>query len=610
MDKYKFLESKLTSFDFETTGLNAWKGADYFAYCIGRPILDSGGKVIDAEVLVERVDHKDKGRNKENHEFLLEYWKQKDKIRTIHNLKFELHFLDKQEIFIDKSVLLHDTMIMSQMLSNLCQSHKLDYLCWLHGRYSRELDEQIKLAASAVGKNYQKIDKRLMHDYQIADGERALLLYYTFIDRLKIDRLLYKDYKNEIELIKATQEMEKRGILLDIDNIIKLREWLGNELDKVREETFDLLGEFVNLNSDDQVARLLFRKYKMPILCLTDTGKPAVDKDTISVLREKKNHPIFDLIIRQRSYSDGLSKIKSYLKFGGDNAIINTNINTNVARTGRQSSSGPNLQNVSKKAALKNLFPVPLRKCFRADPGHVLLFVDFSGIELRLIVESSGENELMDMLIADKNADLHHPTVECFLGVNEAARMRDNDPDNYKIYRDAFKNTGFCIAYGGRVNKVSEVLMKPVREIQEGYSKYIKRFPHIDNFTKNIIDEVKRNGYITTAFGRKLQVPQGKAYIGSNYMIQGTAAGVLKRAQVRVRDFIRRELNNKVELVLPIHDEIVMSYPRSLLSRKNEILTEISNIMTDMPEITVPLDVEWKMSTTDWNAAKKLSIAA
>lgn len=610
MKLYKFLESNISSFDFETTGFNPWKGDHYFAYCIGIPIFDDAGSVIDAEVLVNRIDNRDTGENKAHHEFLLEYWKkqnnEKKKIRVIHNCKFEFHFLDKIGVNNFSDFDIHDTLIMSQLLSNLTQSHALDYLCWLYGGYPRDLDNQVKLAAKAVGNNYQKISKRLMTLYQIADGERPLLLEYLFIDKLKQDKNLYKDYLNEIELIKVTQKMEKRGILLDIDNIMQLKIWLSDQLDKVRTETFNLLREFVNLNSDDQVARLLFRKYKMNVIALTDTGKPSVDKDTIATLRMQYKHPIFDLILRQRSYSDGLSKIKSYLKFGGENAIINTNINTNRARTGRQSSSKPNLQNVSKKAALKNLFPVPLRKCFRADPGHVLLFVDYSGIEMRLIIESSGENELMDMLLLDTKADMHHPTVECFLGVKEAFDLRKEDGEQYSIQRSAFKNTGFCIAYGGSDRKVAIVLAKPLQDIIKGSTNYRKRFTRIDRFTENIIDEIKTNGYITTAFGRKLQVPKGKAYIGSNYMIQGTAAGILKRAQVNVAKFIKKELNNRIELVLPIHDEIVMSYPRSLLHRKDEILTEISCIMTDMPEITIPLEVEWKISTTDWNSAKDL----
>lgn len=608
MNEIDFLESELTAFDFETTGLNAHKGAEYFSYSIARPILDDRGEPIDFNVLVNRIDNKDEGLNKYNNEFLHEYWRQKRKKRTIHNLKFELHFLDKHDVEVEPSIELHDTMIMSQMLCNLCQSHALDYLCWLRGGYSRDLDTQIRIAASAVGKNYQRIDQKLMTKYQHADGERGLLLYYLFINDIKKDRLIYKDYQNEIDLIIATQKMEKQGILLDVDNIQSLREWLGNELDKVQNETFELLGEFVNLNSDDTVARLLYRKYKMPILNLTETGKASTDKDTLAALRELHKHPIFDLILRQRSYSDGLSKLSSYLKHGGENGRINPNINTNEARTGRQSSSGPNLQNVSRKAALKNLFPVPLRQSFRADPGHVLIFVDYSGIEMRLIVEATGENELLDMLLADSLADLHHPTVECFLGRKEARRLLKEDYKGYKILRFAFKNTGFCIAYGGSVAKVAFTLMKPVEEIRAGDAAYRKRFKRIDNFTKNIIDEVRKNKYVTTSFGRKLFVPIEKAYIGSNYLIQGTAAGVLKRAQVRVARFLKKEVNDRIKFILPIHDEIIFSYPRTLLPRKTEILTEVSRIMTNMPEISVPLEVEWKMSTTDWDAAKEFTL--
>lgn len=609
MREYEFLESNIASFDFETTGFNAHKGAEYFAYSIGIPILNCDGYVEDCQVLVKRVDNKDKKLNKHNDDFLREFFKRKNKTRAIHNLKFELHFLDKHEIYYPKSTTFHDTMIMSQMLNNLGRSHTLDYICWLYADYPRDLDEQVKISAKSVGNNYQKINKKLMEKYQYADAERCLLIYFLYLKELEKTSEVYKCYLNEIELIKVTQKMEKQGMLLDLDNIYKLQNWLFNELEKVRDETFSLLGEYVNLNSDDTVSRLLYRKYKMPILKLTDTGKPATDKDTLAELRLiSPNHKIFDLILKQRSYSDAVSKLKSYLKFGGENGRINPNINTNQARTGRQSSSGPNMQNVSKEAALKNLFPVPLRKAFRGEKGHILLLVDYSGIEMRLIIEATGENELMDMLLADRNSDMHHPTVECFLGRKEAALLKKENYKEYKIKRSAFKNTGFCIAYGGSNNKVAFTLMRPLDEIKDGADNYRKRFPRIDNFTTNIIEQVKRKGFIKTSFGRKLNVPKNKAYIGSNYQIQGTAAEVLKRGQVKVAQFIKKELNNHIKLHLPVHDELIMSYPRNLLSRKTEILTEMSRLLTDMSEIKVPLEVEWKMSTTDWNSAKEIKL--
>jgi len=599
----KNVHKSLASIDIETTGLNPYKGAEIFSYCIGWDV-DNGE---DCRVEVFRLD-KDETRNKQNWRILREFFADSSIVKIAHNYKFELGFLLQAGIDIPENTTWHDTMIMSQMLRNISVSHALSYLCWELGGYSREIDEKVKDSAKAVGGNYRLINEDLMTEYQIADGERPLLLYYTFFQRLTEDKKLYKCYLQEIELVKVTQRMESLGIMIDRQNINELQDWLENELDKVQRESFALLGEYVNLNSDDQVARILFRKYQFPMRKLTETGKESTDKDVLSEMRKEFNHPIFDLILRQRSYSGGLATLKSYLKFAGETETINPNINTNRARTGRQSSSVPNLQNVSKESALKNPYPVPLRKSFRARPKFVLLFVDQKGIEMRLIVDATREPELYDMIKKDPDADLHHPTVECFLGSKEANRLLNEDKKQYTIFRYAYKNTGFCISYGGSIIKVALTLDKSVDEVRAGDTNYRARFQRINNFTPSIVEQVRDRGYIKTAFGRKLSIPFGKAYIGSNYLIQGTAAQILKIGQNRVDAFIRKELNDKMRMILCIHDELVFSFPRSLLKEKDWILPEISRIMINIPEIAVPLRVEWKMSTTDWNSAKEIDV--
>jgi DNA polymerase I len=392
-----------------------------------------------------------------------------------------------------------------------------------------------------------------------------------------------------------------------------------DELDKAREEGFDILREYVNLNSDAVVRRLLYRKYKLPILDYTETGEPSVDKEVLMNLKLQHDHPIYNVILRQRSYTKALSTIKSYLKFADERGYIHTNINTNHARTSRQSSSNPNLQNVSKEAAEKNPFPVALRKCFRAPAKELMILSDYAGIELRLLVEMTQEEELLKLLLANPDADLHHLTVECFLmnglfnfsndkifvsGVDAARQLKLDDPKRFKVLRGAFKNTGFCIAYGGGPTKVAFTLGKQVDEIAIGDANYRKRFPKINNYTHDTASIVKSKGYVETAFGRILNVPRDKAYIGANYKIQGTAAGIMKRAQVRVADFCKRELNNRMSIILCIHDEIIYRMSRELYSHKSEILTEVSRLMTDIPEIKVPLRVEHKETTIDWNSAK------
>ena len=598
-------KSNVASFDIETVGMTPYQGSQMFAYCIGW-IVDDGK---DCDVDIYRFDNEDARENERSKKVLQDFLTDATIEKIAHNLKYELSFLVCENYRIPDETIWHDTMIMSQMLRNLASSHSLDAVCFDLCAYQKDTDKAIEIAAKAVGKNYSLIDRRLMTAYQICDAERTALIYTTLYPSIKKDSRIYNCYLNEIELIKATQRMEQYGMYIDRANIAEMEEWLENELALVMQESYALLGEYVNLNSDDQVARILFRKYSFKSIALTDSGEDSTDKDVIAEMKLLyDNHPIFDLILKQRSYSNALSTLRSYLKFAGEGDIIHANVNTNRARTGRQSCSKPNLQNTRKEAALKNLFPVPLRRAFRAPPRHVVFLVDQSGIEMRLIIDATGEKELLQALLKDPDADVHHPTVECFLGVNEANMLRDNDKKEYKIQRNAFKNTGFCIAYGGGDGKVAFTLQKKYDEIKEGVTRYRRRFERINNFTPNMIAQVRSKGFVETSFGRKLYIPQNKAYIGSNYLIQGTAAEILKRGEVAVDKFTHKEYGDRLRMVMTIHDELIFSMSRDLLPHRDEALAEISRLMTTMPEIKVPLRVEWKMTTTDWNSAKAIKV--
>ena len=611
-------------FDVETTGTKAQHKDDIFSYCIGWPVYGNSGEVVDVYVEVRRVDNEDGEKNKNNWIYLQKLFLDATITKIAHNFKFELHFLHRHGIEIAENTIWHDTMLMSQCLRNLAPSHALDFLCWELCGYSRELDEAVKKEFKALG-SYQLINHDLMDQYQRADGERPFLLFFTFSKFLKDEPARYNDYLVEIENTKSTQKEESFGIQLDFRNMQRLELWLYGELEKVRDESFEILSEYINLNSDDQVRRILYEKLQLPILGYTKgaQAKPSTDKDILLTLRAQFNHPIIDLILRQRSYSKALSTLKSYYKHARSGDVIFPHFNQNM-RTSRKSSSDPNLQNVSKDAALKNPYPVAMRKCFRCRKGYVLLPVDYSGIEMRLIIAHSGESELIEMLQKDRFADLHHCTLECFLmpgvfgtrrdqvfreGRRLAIELKESDKKLYKVQRGGYKNTGFCIAYGGSTQKVAVVLSKTVDEIRRGDANYRRRFPKISGLTQSIIEEVNRNGFIITPFGRKLYVPKDKPYIGANYKIQGTAAGVLKRAQNRIGKLLEKPMYREIKMILDVHDELIFEYPRILLNRKDEILPEFSRIMVDMPEIPVPLGVEWNISTTNWNDKKELEVS-
>lgn len=616
-------QKKLAVVDFETTGLTPYKGSRIFAYAIGFINLGFVNEVERIDYIVKRIDNENEKENKENLDYLKGFFLDTSIIKIGHNIKFELSFCQVHNIFIPPSTIWHDTMLMSQILNNLWLSHGLDNLTYDLCGYTKEIDKKIKQQFKLLG-NYQLIDKQLMYDYQLTDIERTALLYFTFKNHIYKDRKTLENYLIEIEVVKITQHEESHGICLHKYKIKQLRKWLEDEIDKVGKSSYLLLNEYVNLNSDETIRRLLYRKYKMPILAFTDGGLPSTDKDVLSTLQIQSEHNIFELILKQRSYTKGLATLKSFEKYGGDELIIYPNLNTCATRTSRKSSSNPNLQNVSTEAAEKNPYPVPLRKCIIPPAGYVFIVSDYKGIELRLIVNDTKEPELFNMLMQDADADLHIPTMECFMmekvyiikndsifmqGVNKVKQLEKIDKKRFSVLRKVYKNTGFCVAYGGGDQKVALTLGKKYEEIKIGALNYRRRFDSINNFTKRTIEEVKKNGFITTVFGLKRSVPIDKPYIGANYRIQATAAGILKRGQIKVDNFLNKNKSLRdIKLVLDVHDENIYKFPKYLLNRKDEILPYMYSAMIDMPEVEVPLRVESFICVNNWNDKETLEV--
>ena len=579
-----------SAFDVETTGFNPHKGAKIFSFCICDCYGNTG---------VYRMDYEKQTRNERNWHFLREYFQNTRIFKVAHNFKFELSFLIQAGIDVPVDTVWHDTMIMSQMLHNLGQSHALDFLAWELGGFDRDLDKKVQILSKSYGGSYQNIPEKVMNKYQISDGQRTMALFQLFSPQFMHNKVLYEDYLNEIQLIKATERMERYGIQFDQKKAESMVEFMENELDGVQNACYTQFGEYLNMNSEKQMRKILYGTLKLPVLKYTETGVPATDKETLSELQKKHDHPVFDMIFKSRSYTKGIGMMKNYIKYADDKSIIHPKINTNLARTGRESSSEPNLQNVSKEAVLHTAYAIPAREVFWTKPRHILLFVDYAGIEMRLIVDSANEQSLIEALHSGK--DLHAIAAECFYG-EEFKNCAD--PKHKKLLRSNAKNTSFAVAYGAGLVQVTSMLQMPLEKAKESLSRYCSQFPRVSQFTQSMIQQVKNHGYVITPFGRKLDVPMDKQYSGSNYMIQGTAAGILKRAQVRVDKFLSKRFPD-IRIVLPIHDELVISMPRKHLKNMKMILNKIDHIMTTFTEIKVPLETEWKYSVSSWNQAKE-----
>ncbi len=580
------------SFDTETTGLYPYQGDRMFSYSIGS---DDGSTEV---YFLDKPGSKKK---------LKEFWADTSITKILHHAKFDMIMVMMEGILIPETTVFHDTLLMSQILRNLAPSHALDYLCWELCGYTREIDKKIKKLGNVYG-GYQNIPRPFMTKYQGADAERTMLLHETFYPHIKKDPLVHADYLNEIELVKTTIRLEQQGININKRKCLELINWMEDELDTVQDDVYELLGEFVNLSSGLKVANVLYSILRLPVLKTTPSGQASTDKETLAKLRIRYPHPIHDLILKQRSYKIGVTTIKKYIHLAGESGIIHPTGNTNKAKTGRESFENPSLQNVSKKEALLNPFPVPSRKVFIPPPGHVLYLVDYSGIEMRLIILQSGEEEMI--LVVNNNGDVHTMATEVLMN---PIFSQTSDPARRKVLRSAGKNANFAVPYGAGQGKLVVTLgieqLGISKELfKENFKEYQNRWPKIAFFTQDIIKRVRKDGYVTTPFGRRLYIPKDKLYSGANYLIQGTAAGILKRAQVRVDKYLKENWNDEIRIVLPIHDELIIAFPINLLKYKDRILREISLIMIDMPEINIRLDVEWRVTTKTWNDAKEIKV--
>lgn len=581
----------------EETALN-YRIAEIFAYCI----TDKDGNTE-----VWRVDTDDKEHNEAGWTRLRKLVADGRTAIIAHNYKYELALLHRHNIKMHPKLVWHDTMLMSRMLRNLWPSHALDYAPYILCNYPKKYDAMVKHQADARGGRYDLVDAELMYKYQICDGERTMILFLTWIKDFINNEELYKDYIVEIETVKVTYDMEQFGIMLDWKESNKLITELEQKLDNLNnKEIYDYLGEYVNLNSDIHVRRLFYTKYRFPILKYTKKSKlPAVDKDVIKQLKDMGyKNPILDMTLKCRTWSNALAMIKGYQERANADAIIYPTVNTCQAKTRRQSGENPNMQNVGKQEKLDNPFAVPARRCFRTRSGAVLIFVDYSGIEMRLMIGRANSIKMINIMQAGGN--VHEEACKIFYGDRYRGKKLD------KPLYDTGKNGHFALPYGcsplqlGRTLKFAD----PRVEGAIAFKKYADAFPEIAFLSKTVAKEVLEYSYVMLPFGSKLYVPVSKAYAGLNYLIQGTAALILKRAEIMVAKYFREQWDNRIRLILPIHDELVIHFPRDLLQYRDNILWDISQLMTDIPEINVPLEVEYKMTTSTWDRAHGIEFNA
>lgn len=661
-DRFPYI-IKTEAFDTETTSLDPYTGGKIFSYSR----FDGKNPPI--------ISRLDRGNQEERRVILQRYLDDYTIAKVCHNLKFEISMLLMNGFKIHPLTVWHDTMIMSQMLDNLKLLHGLDDLAWELCGYPKDNDKKVAAIYKDVG-NYQLIPEPLMYDYQMDDAFRGMLLFEIFAPVILSTGML-DSYLYEIEVIKVVQQMEEYGLMLNIKGAYELISWLDEEIDALQKETRQIFGRFVNPNSDVQVKWAFYDQFNFPMLAFTEssmgsykyavkallkngvTGKelkakypqlqPKVDKHVIFALQEAGyEHPFLDLVIKYRTYTTGKSTIRnSYIGKADKNYIVRSNIKSNHDKSGRMAAEKPNVQNVAKEGVLLNPFPIPARKCWRARPGHFLDFMDYGQIELRLVIAICQDPILFAALQNDEDthnilASLWYHDVainnEAILGPEHVhllgklirfAELDKKDSLRGKL-RKASKNANFGLPFGAQKEKLVKTLGLNDKFVQEGLDRIHERHPSYFNFAKTQEKNVKKYGYVVTPFGRILYVDYDRPYSGANYIIQGTAAEILKRAMVHIHKYYLYKWGDLIQeyqtdlvpcvsinalqlrmprLVVPIHDELMQEKHRIFLQYDNTIIPEVAAIAVDFPQIPVPLKVEYKRSFTTWDNAKEIDFS-
>jgi len=588
--------AKDISYDTETTGLYLHGPHEMFSY-------STCG--WDGEIDICRLDGSKK-RQVANNSKLDEMFTWKPQFSSpvvMHNSKFDLTATEKHlGRHVAEDVEFHDTYMQSHILQSNHPSHRLKDLAWELAGIPKD-DESAVKSFVAEGGNYSNVPEQLMDEYQRWDAERTMLLHRFLYPKIQASAAFSEIYQMELDLVKTTMRMEERGLMLNVPRTEKMIYKLEQDVEGVLDKIEEFAGERVNPNKTSQLAWLLFDKAKLPILERTAKSKqPKMDKNVIAQLRESNPHAVLDNILQFRSWSRGSTMLQSYLDYADGEGIIHPDIRTCGAKTSRQSSSRPNLQNVQKEGVLLNPYPIPARQCFRPRPGYVNFHLDYSGIELRLLVDYAGEDKLRKIII--NGGDPHEPASLVFF----RDRFKNARGDLRATLRGASKNMNFAIPYGAAAYKVALGLGMPFEMGKERFEDYRAQFPGLCGLNPRMAALVREQGYVETKFGRWLWVPRNKSYMGTNYLIQGTAAGILKRAQIKVHSYLQRATSGEVRMLLPIHDELVFEFPRKRLGEAGHIFREVRRIMIDFPMFDVPLEVDVQVATFDWSAKKMFNI--
>jgi len=427
--------------------------------------------------------------------------------------------------------------------------------------------------------------------YAGADADITLRLKEALMPQLAERGLVDLFREVEMPLVRVLADMETAGVALDPPVLATMSVEMGEIIARLEGQIYEAAGHPFNINSTQQLGQLLFRELKLPSGRRTKTGY-STDNEVLEGLRGQ--HDIVDAILEYRqliklknTYVDALPTLVN-----PDTGRVHTDFNQCVAATGRLSSSNPNLQNIPIRGDLGRT----IRRAFvPTGAENVLLAVDYSQIELRILASMSGDERLLQAFLAGE--DIHRATASAVFGVPLEAVTSDQ--------RRIAKVVNFGIIYGIGENRLAHETGISRAEAAEFITNYNRTYAGVKAFMDDMRKRAALYGYVSTLLNRRryiqdihspnpgIRTAAERAAI--NMPIQGTAADIIKLAMIRLHRELA-ERHPEAHMLLQVHDELVFDVPASEVEA---VAPLIRDAMENALELAVPLEVEMKVGR-DW----------
>ncbi len=506
------------------------------------------------------------------------------------NMKYEYVLLKRSGI--ELRGIACDTMVASYLVNPTKHNHNLEEI-------AREyLDHRMISYKDVVGSGkkqvtFDQVELNTAKNYSCEDSDVTFLVSHILLPKLEDEGL--KDLFDEVEipLIEVLAPMEMNGVKIDRSLLEEMSKEFEGKIASIADRVYLLAGEQFNINSSQQLAKILFEKLKLPKVKRTKTG---VSTDTEVLTKLAQQHDLPGELLAYRS----LSKLKStYIDalpklINPRTGRVHTSYNQTVTATGRLSSSDPNLQNIP----IRSEEGKRIRQAFIPEEGWLMLSADYSQIELRILAHFAGDSTLCEAF--HKDEDIHARTASNIFGIP----LEDVTPE----MRRQAKVINFGIIYGMSafgLGKELDIEPKVASAYIEGY---FQKYQGVKEYIDSSLRESREKGYVTTLLGRRRYLPEinssnqiarnAAERTAINTPIQGTAADLIKVAMIQIHRRLK-DLNLSTKMVMQVHDELVFECPEGELEQASRIIREG---MEGVMKCLVPLRVSIACGR-NWNEA-------